>query len=324
MRAVFPHIAAALTLLAVSSAPTMAADSFPTRPVKLVVNTAAGGFTDGMARIAAQEMTAYLKQPVVVENRGGADGLIGIRAVKSAPADGYTLLAATGTITQQMALRSDAGYDLGKDFVGIGPVSRSPFLMVVSVGKPDKKLSDFITRAKASPGQLTFASAGVGTAPHLAAERFLKQAGLRVNHIPYKGNAPAVPDVIGGRVDMMYDTVSSAAPNVRSGRVRALAVSASHRIASLPDVPTFAEMGIADYSAYTWVAIFAPSKTPSHIVKQLNDALRQAVASKTMQQKMKDEGAEVMEMTFDQFNRFLASEVIQAEKLVRDLGIAKQ
>ncbi|BDB27819.1 tripartite tricarboxylate transporter substrate binding protein [Cupriavidus sp. P-10] len=316
--------AAVLMLMLGSGAPAVAADPYPNRPVKVIVNTAAGGFTDAMARVAAQEMAVYLRQPVVIENKGGADGLIGIRAAKAAPADGYTLLAATGTITQQMALRIDAGYDLGKDFIGVGPVSRSPFLMVVSISQPDKKLGDFISRAKANPGKLTFASAGVGTAPHLATERFLQQAGLRVNHIPYKGNAPAVPDVIGGRVDMMYDTVASAAPNVRGGRLRALAVTAQHRVAALPDVPTFAEMGIANYSAYTWVAFFAPAGTPPHIVKKLHDALRQAVMSKQLQQKMKDEGAEVMDMKFDQFNQFLARETVQAAKLISDLGIPKQ
>lgn len=302
----------------------VAADPFPTRPVRIFVNTAPGGLTDVMTRLIGQQMGENLKQSVVVENKAGGDGLIGIRAVKSAPADGYTLLATAGTIAIQMAVRQDPGYDLVKDFAGIGLLGRSPFLMVVAPSKPDKSVADFITRAKADPSKVSYASAGVGTVPHLAAERFLQQMGLKLMHVPYKGNGAAMPDVMSGRVDMIMEAYGSGGAKIKAGQLKALGVTSTARIPALPDVPTLAEQGVANYSYYTWLCLVAPAGTPKDVVQRLSEALRAATSSKAIKDRFRDDGMETMNMSADEFDQFLAREVAQAQKLVIDLGIPKQ
>ena len=300
-----------------------AADSFPTKPIRLFVNTAPGGFTDIVARLVAQHMSEYLKQPIVVENRPGGDGLIGIRAAKSAPPDGYTMLAATGTIAQQTALRLDPGYDLAKDFIGIGILGRAPYLMVVAPTQPDKTAADFLARAKASPGKLSYASAGVGTVPHFATAAYLQQAGVVVNHVPYKGNSPALPDVMSGRVDMIFDTYPSSVSQVKSGKFRVLGVSSATRLAVLPDVPTLAEQGAPGYSFYTWVGLFVPAGTPKDAVGRLSQAVKYAKSTSAVKDKFRDEGMEAVELTPEQLVEFLAKEVAVSRRLVSDLKIEK-
>jgi tripartite-type tricarboxylate transporter receptor subunit TctC len=302
----------------------LAADPFPSRPIKIIVNTAPGGFTDLMARLAAQYMGEYLKQAVIVENRAGGDGLIAIRFVKASSPDGYTLLTATGTAAQQMALRNDPGYDLLSDFTGIGIIVRTPYLMVVGRGQPDKSVADFLARAKANPGKLTFASAGVGTVPHFAAERFFKQAGVKVNHVPYKGNAPALPDVVTGRVDMIFDTYASSIGQIKAGQFRVLGVTSSNRVPVLPDVKTLAEQGAPGYSYYTWAGLWAPASTPPDVVQRLAEALSYAKSRQEAKQRFAAEALEPVEMTPSQFNQFLANEVAQNQKIVADLHLEKQ
>jgi tripartite-type tricarboxylate transporter receptor subunit TctC len=315
-------VCVAVGLVGIHSA--LAADSYPTRVVKIVVNTAPGGFTDLMARVAAQHMGDYLKQTVIVENRAGGDGLIAIRFVKSAPADGYTLLAATGTAAQQMALREDPGYDLLKDFTGIGIIARTPFLMEVGPGSPDKTVADFLARAKANPAKLSYASAGVGTVPHFAAERFLQQVGVQVRHIPYKGNAPALPDVISGRVDMIFDTYNSSIGQIKAGQFRVLGVTSAARLTALPDVPTLAEQGAPNYSYYTWVCLLAPAGTPPEVIRRLSEALKYAEAQDAVKERFRKEGMEAVDMSPERFNQFLAQEVAQDRKIVADLHLEKQ
>jgi tripartite-type tricarboxylate transporter receptor subunit TctC len=302
----------------------VAADAFPERPIRIVVNTAPGGLTDVTTRLIAQHMGEYLKQSIVVENRAGGDGLIGIRTAKSATADGYTLLGSAGTIAQQMAMRQDAGYDLLNDFTGIGIMSRSPFLMVVGAAQPDRTLADFIARAKASPGKLSYASAGTGTVPHFATERFLRQVGIKVLHVPYKGNAPAAPDVTSGRVDMIFEGYTSSSGRIKAGQIRALGVTHSSRLPVLPDVPTLAEQGVSNYTAYTWLCLVAPAGTPKQVVQRLYDALRSAKSSPAIKQRFRDSATEDLDMSLDQFKQFLAREVVASQKIVTDLGLAKQ
>ncbi|WP_137890293.1 tripartite tricarboxylate transporter substrate binding protein [Ramlibacter sp. 2FC] len=322
-KSILRHLGAAMLAL-VGAHSTFAADPFPTRPVRIIVNTAPGGLTDVVTRLVAQHMGDYLKQSVVVENRAGGDGLIGIRAVKTAPADGYTLLAAAGTIAQQMAVRQDPGYDLLKDFTGIGIMGRSPFLMVVAPTQPDKTMADFVARAKANPGKLSYASAGVGTVPHFAAERLLRQVDVKVMHVPYKGNAAAMPDVMSGRVDMILEAYGSSSAKIKAGQLRVLGVTSAARVAALPDVPTIAEQGVSNYSYYTWLCLVAPAGTPSDVVQRLSAALRSAVSSKEMKERFRNDGMEAMDLTGEQFNQFLAREVAHNHKLVTELGVEKQ
>lgn len=315
-------VAAAVTLAGAN--PGSAADAFPERPIRIVVNTAPGGLTDVTTRLIAQHMGEYLKQSIVVDNRAGGDGLIGIRTVKSATADGYTLLGSAGTIAQQMAMRQDAGYDLLNDFTGIGIMSQSPFLMVVGAAQPDRTLADFIARAKANPGKLSYASAGTGTVPHFATERFLRQAGIKVLHVPYKGNGPAAADVTSGRVDMIFEGYTSSSGRIKGGQIRALGVTHSARLPVLPDVPTLAEQGVANYTAYTWLCLVAPAGTPKQVIQRLYDALRSAKSSPAIKQRFRDSATEDLDMSPDQFKQFLAREVVASQKIVTELGLAKQ
>ncbi|UUZ77214.1 tripartite tricarboxylate transporter substrate binding protein [Polaromonas sp. P1(28)-13] len=313
---------AVLALLSAQAA--VAADAFPARPIRILVNTAPGGLTDVTTRLVAQKMSEILKQTVFVENRAGGDGLIGIRALKAAPADGYILLASAGTMAFQMAVKQDPGYDLLKDFTGIGSMGRSPFLMVAEPKQPYKNLAELVAAAKANPNAIAYASAGVGTAPHLATEMFMQQAGIKMMHVPYKGNGAAMPDVMAGRVATIFEAYASSSAKIKAGQLKVLAVSSTARIAALPDVPTFSEQGVPNYSYYTWLGLVAPAGTPKVVVQRLSEALRAATADKSVQDRYREDGLETMDMTSEQFNQFMEREIKQASKLVTDLGIPKQ
>lgn len=304
--------------------PALAAEEFPVRPVRILVNTAPGGLTDVTTRLVAQKMGDFLKQPVYVENRAGGDGLIGIRAVKAAPNDGYTILASAGTLAFQMAVRQDPGYDLLKDFTGIGLMGRSPFLLVTEPKQPYKTLSEMLASAKAEPGAVSYASAGVGTAPHLAMEMFLRQTGAKMLHVPYKGNGAAMPDVMSGRVTTIFEAYGSSGAKIKAGQLRALAVTSTARIPALPEVPTFAEQGVTNYSYYTWLCLVAPAGTPRQAVQRLAEALRAATADKAVLERYREDGIEAMNLSPEQFNKFMEQEVAQVTRLANDLGLQKQ
>ena len=313
--------AVVLALPAATSA--IAADPYPTRPVRIIVNTGPGGLVDIATRLIAQRMSEYLKQPVVVEDRAGGDGLIGIRYVKTAPADGYTVLASASTIAYQLAVKEDPGYEL-KDFTGIGLVGRSPFLLIEAPSKPDKTLADLIARAKANPDKLSYASAGVGTVTHLAAARFLQQTGLTMLHVPYKGNGPAMPDVMSGRVEMIFEAYGSSRSHIQAGTFRALGITSPTRLSGLPDVPTFGEQGVPNYTFYTWMYLLAPAGTPPAAIQRLSAALRSATSSKDVEDRFREDGVETLDMTTQQVTDSLARHAAEASKLMSDLGLAKQ
>ena len=301
-----------------------AADDFPSRPIRIVVNTAPGGLVDVTTRLVAQRMGEKLGQSVIIENKAGADGLVGIRYVKTQPADGYTLLGTAGTVAIQPAVKLDPGYDLLRDFTGVGPMVRSPVLLVEGMSQPDKTLADFIARAKANPDQLTYASAGVGTTTHLGAALFLQRAGLKVMHVPYKGNGAAMADVIAGRVTMIFEAYGSGAGKVNSGQLKALAVSSTKRLPGLPDVPTMAEQGVPGYSYYLWLGLVAPAGTPKVVLDKLSEALHFALNSKELKDRMRGDGSEPMIMSPDEYNEFLKRDSALMQKLVDELGIQKQ
>ncbi|AHG64163.1 Bug family tripartite tricarboxylate transporter substrate binding protein [Advenella mimigardefordensis] len=283
------------------------ANDFPERPLRIIVNTGPGGLVDLSTRLVAEKMSENLGQPVVVENRAGGDGGLGARTVKTAKPDGYTLLSSAGTVVIQPLVKLNPIYDM-KDFTGVGPVLRSPVLMVTGASQPDKTLADFIARAKANPGKMSYASAGVGTTTHIGAALFLKQAGLNLLHVPYKGNGTAMPDVMSGRVDMIFEAYGSGAPKVNSGSLKALAVTSTSRLADLPNVQTFAEQGVKDFSYYLWVGMLAPAGTPEPVVKRLNEALRYALSSKEITERFRTDGSEALSMTPAEFDQFLVSE----------------
>lgn len=314
----------ALLLLGMPIASSTAAESFPLRPIRIVVNTAPGGLNDVMTRFVAERMTERVAQQVVVENRAGGDGLVGIRAVKAATPDGYTLLSSAGTIAIQPAVKIDPGYDLARDFIGIGQIVRSPVLMVVGAKQPDRALADFVARAKANPGKLSYGSAGVGTTTHVGAALYLQAAGLDLLHVPYKGNGAAMPDILSGRVDMIFEAFGSGAAKVKEGQLRALGVTAAKRLPGLPNVPTLAEQGVPGFNYYLYIALFAPAGTPKDVVQRLHESLRAATASPQMRERYREDGSEPLDATVEEFNEFLKRDVAAMAKLVSDIGLPKQ
>ena len=317
------RVAAAVALAAAAATSAVAADSYPSRPVRIIVNTGPGGLVDVVTRLVAQRMSDDLKQPVIVENRAGGDGLIGIRYVKSAPADGYTLLASASTLAYQTAVKEDPGYAL-TDFTGIGLMGKSPLLLIEAPSKPDKSLADLIARAKANPGKLSYASAGVGSVTHLAAERFLQQTGAKMLHVPYKGNGPALPDVMGGRVEMIFEAYGSSRSHINAGTFKALGITSATRLPGLAEVPTFEEQGVSNYTFYTWMYLFAPAGTPADIVQRLSRALRSATSTTAIKDRFREDGVETLDMSTEQVNESLVRHAADATKLMTDLGLAKQ
>ena len=304
--------------------PSLASAQYPDRPVRLVVNTAPGGSTDLVARLMGQHMTEKLGQSVIIDNRAGADGLVGIRAVQGAKPDGYTLLVATGTLVVQPFLKKEAGYETLKDFKPIGLMARAPFLVVVGGDQPDKTFAEFVTRAKANAGKFSYASAGVGTLSHLPYALMVQQLGLQMLHVPYKGNGVAFNDVGSGRVNSIMTAYSSALPFLQSGRMRPLAVTSTTRLSALPNVPTLAELGVTGYSFYTWYGLLAPAGTPDDVIQKVSEALRVAQGHKDIVERFRTEGTEVTRMSPAEFNTFLKQEHTKLDKLVTDLGLQKE
>lgn len=317
-------LAQALGGMLLAGAATAQAQDFPARPIKIVVNTGPGGLVDVTTRLIAEKMGEKLGQSVIIENRAGGDGGLGARAVKAAQPDGYTLLASAGTVAIQPAVKLEPGYDLFKDFTAVGPMMRSPLLMVTGPTQPDKTVADFAARAKANPGKMTYASAGVGTTTHVGAAMFMQRAGLNLLHVPYKGNGPAMPDVIAGRVDTIFEAYGSGASKVNAGTLKAIGVTSSSRLPGLPNVPTLAEQGYPGFSYYLWIGMLAPAGTPKPVIQRLNEALRSALASKELTDRFRSDGSEAMVMAPEEFNEFLRRDMAQMARLVSDLGIQKQ
>lgn len=314
----------AVAVLALWGATTaLAADPFPSKPVRIVVTSAPGGQLDLTTRVVAKQMSEKLGQPIVVDNRAGAGGLVAIRSVKSAPADGYTLLAAVNTVAIQQAVNVDPGYDLVKDFAGVGTMTRSPYLLLAPATDPDKNVGDMLSRARTNPGKLSYGSAGIGSTSHLAAALFVQRAGVNLLHVPYKGNSAAWPDLVSGRVGMLMEPYGTAAGMIREGRVRVLGITSTKRLALLPDVPTIAEH-VPTYSFYAWIGLLAPAGTPKEVVEKLSAALRGSLESQELKNRFRDEGAETMLMSPEEFTKFLRDESADMQKLVTELALPKQ
>jgi tripartite-type tricarboxylate transporter receptor subunit TctC len=251
--------------------------------------------------------------------------VLGIRMVKGAPADGYTLLATSNSVTSQPYVKNDPGYDLPKDLVGIAQMVRSPWLVMVGATQPDRTLAEFLARARKEPDRMNFASGGVGTAPFLAAESFLQRSGVKLLHVPYKGNGAAMPDLIAGRVTMVFEAAGSGLPKVRAGQTRALAVSAARRLAGLPDVPTLAELGYPNNStSQVWVGLFAPAGAPAEVVQKLNAEIQAALATPELRKRYEADGLETPGLSADAFNESLKREMQEMEKLISSLALQKQ
>jgi tripartite-type tricarboxylate transporter receptor subunit TctC len=306
--------------LIVAAAPALAQD-YPTRPITLIVPYAAGGGNDVMARIVADKMGAALGQPIVVENRGGAGGSIATRAVAHAPADGYTLgLGGTGTLAIDPTLYPNVGYDPRKDFAPIGLIATSALVVLVHPSVPAKTIPELIALAKQEPGKLAYASAGVGSGIHLGAELFAYMAGIKLTHVPYKGSAPALTDLLGGHVQIYFSSLPPAIGLVQDGKVRALAVTGPERSKIFPDLPTVAEAALPGYAAVLHYGIVAPAPTPKPVVDKLAAALGTAIASPDVARKIATDGAEIMGMTPAEYAADIDREEAKWSEVVRRSG----
>ena len=265
--------------------------AWPDKPVKLVVPYAAGGAADALARVVATELSVRLKQQVVVDNKGGGGGTIGAQAVAQAPADGYTFLYDATSFAVNPSLFPKLAFDYARDFTPIAMVARIPTLLVVPASSPVNTVADLVQLARAQPGKLSYASAGNGGAAHLSGELFKQGHRLDVLHVPYKGGAPALTDLAGGQVDMMFSAVTVSAPLVKSGRLKAIATAFDKRIDTMPDLPTVAETGLPGFSAYEWNAVFAPAGTPADIVGRMETEMREVLAAPAVRERLAAMGA---------------------------------
>jgi tripartite-type tricarboxylate transporter receptor subunit TctC len=317
----FTCVAVVLAALRVATGQGSAQD-YPTRPVTLVVPYSAGGGNDLMARLAGERMSKTLGQQVVIENRGGAGGTIATRAVAKAAPDGYTLvLGGTGTLAINPTFYTNVGYDPRKDFAPVGLIGTSALVVLVHPSLPVRSIGDLIALAKEEPGKLSFASAGVGSGTHLAAELFSSMAGIKLTHVPYRGSAPAIADLLGGHVSMYFSSLPPAVGLARDGKVRALAVTGAKRSDVLPDLPTVAETGLPGYEAVLHYGIVAPAGTPQPVIAKLNAALREAVMAPESKARMAADGTEPKPSTPEEYAADIDKEEKKWSAVIRDAGI---
>jgi tripartite-type tricarboxylate transporter receptor subunit TctC len=313
-------LAAALAAALAGAHPATAQD-YPTRPMTLIVPYTPGGGNDAMARVVADKMSIVLGQQIVIENRGGAGGSIATRQVARAAPDGYTLgLGGTGTLAIDPTLYPNVGYDPRKDFAPVGLIATSALIVLVNPAVPAKTLAEFIALAKAEPGRINFASAGSGSGIHLGTELLAYMAGIKMTHIPYKGSAPALTDLIGGHVALYFSSLPPAVGLVREGKVRALAVTGPARSKVFADIPTVAEAALPGFEAVLHYGIVAPAGTPRPVIDKLNAAMRTALASPDVQARIDTDGAEPMASTPEQYAADIDREETKWSEIVRRSG----
>jgi tripartite-type tricarboxylate transporter receptor subunit TctC len=308
--------------LALVMSASACADDYPAKPVKIIVSLAPGGLADMFARLFAQHVTEATKQAVVVENRTGGAGVVGAEAAAKAPGDGYTLyLGLHSTIAILQYLNPKLPYDPAADFVPVVHIATLPNLLVVHPSVPANSVAELIAYAKSKPGTLSYASQGNGSSGHMAGEQFKLLTGADVVHVPYRGAAPAVQDLLGGRVQMMFDTVTLQAPQIAAGKVRALAVTATQRVAALPDVPTTVEAGLPELQGGAWFGLFAPAGTPRDVVAWLNRAARESFTAPAVHARLEQQGAQLPLGPPEEFAAFIAAERQRWSEVIRKANI---
>ncbi|HYW61488.1 MAG TPA: tripartite tricarboxylate transporter substrate binding protein [Xanthobacteraceae bacterium] len=317
---VLPRLSFAAVALATLVVPAAAQD-YPTRSVRIIVPFAAGGPADVYSRQLAQYLSQSLNQPFVVEDQPGAGSLIGTMNVARSAPDGYTLLAMSNTHTTNESLIPNKQYALMRDFVPVSPINYSDLVMVVHPSVPAKDLKEFIALAKAKPGGLNYASSGTGTPYHMAGELFKSMSGTNILHVPYRGSSGARNDVLAGQVQMMFDAITTMAPNVKAGQVRALATTGEKRTTVLPDVPTVAEAGVPGYETTIWLGIMAPKGTPQAIVDKLNAEIRKAINQPAVKEIWANQGAVPMAMSPAEFGAFLEKDIGKWAGVVKTANI---
>jgi tripartite-type tricarboxylate transporter receptor subunit TctC len=296
------------------------AQSYPTRPIRLIVPFPPGGSNDIMARMAATQLGERLGQSVVIENKGGAGGVLGTDIAAKSPPDGYTLLLISVAYAFGPALYKSLPYDPETAFAPVTILGRGPSALTVHPSLPVNSVQDLIALAKAKPGALNYASAGVGSFQHLSCALFMIQAGVDVVHIPYKGGGPAMADVIAGQAQIVMPSLIQVVPHIRSGRLKVLGTSGTKRAAILPDVPTIAET-LPGYESYNWWGILAPAGTPQPIIERIHKETSAVLGSRETEKRFETEGAEAVRMTPAEFGRFISAELAKWSKVAREVGI---
>ena len=311
---------AALSLL---SLPALAQDAYPSKPVRMVVGYAPGGGTDVVARLVAARMTVQLGQSVIVENRPGNSGIVAASQVAKSPADGYTIMMGVISLNAiQPSLVPNLPFDPVKDFAPVTLTGSTPHLIVAHPSTSITSIRELIAHAKANPGKLSFPSAGNGTTPHIAGELFLSMAGVKMVHIPYKSTGQSMPDLLAGRMEVGFDTFSSAIPHVRGGKLRPLAVSSAARLPDLPGVPTVEEAGLPGYRFGTWYGVFAPAGTPPAVVNRLHAEINKAMQSPDVRAKYSEMGMDdSVTRTPEEFAALVRADIARFAKLVKEAGI---
>lgn len=326
-RTLIRHTLATGTVLlagALTSLPATAQGAWPTaKPITYVVPFPPGGNTDTLARLIAPALAKALDAPVIIDNRAGAGGSVGSASASRAPADGYTILG--GTISSHSInvslYTNPIGYDPVKSFAPVAMLGSGPLVLVVPASSPYKTLDDVLAASKVKNGGLTSASPGIGTSPHLALELLAHQTGVKFTHAPYRGSGPAVQDLLGGQVDMMFDTSLIVGPHIQTGRLRAIAVTSSKRLESLPEVPTIAEAGQRGFDMGSWQAVFAPAGTPQPIVDRLHAEIMKIVASPEVQARLKGFGMVPSSMTPAELGEYQKAEVAKWAEVIKAAGI---
>jgi tripartite-type tricarboxylate transporter receptor subunit TctC len=293
------------------------AQDYPSKPVKILVSTAPGGMADTLGRLLASHLTQTMGQQFFVENRGGAGNIIGIDLVAKSPPDGYTFLVVAGTITINHIMYKKLPYDVLRDLAPITQLVSLPNVLVVHPSQPFKTLAEFIAAAKAKPGQINFASAGVGSNLHLSMELLKAMTGINVVHVPYKGVGPAMSDLLGGHVASMVSNIASAKPHIENGKLRALAVTSRVRAPALPDVPSMDEAGVKGYEVLNWFGMFAPAGTPAPIIARMHAEAKAMLTAPEMKKRLVNEGAQPIVSTPPGFTAFVKSEMEQWSKVGR-------
>src|SRR5215212_8756703 len=301
-------------------APAAWGQSYPTRPVRLIVPSAAGGTQDILARVIGQRLSERLGQPFVIDNRPGGGGNIGTEAVVRAPADGYTLLLVSSQHTNNSTLYEKLSFNFMRDIAPVAGLIRGPFVITVNPTVPATTVPEFIAYARSNPGKLSMASAGIGTGPHLAGELFKMMAGVDMVHVPYRGGGPALTDLLGGEVQVMFPNTAPSIEHIKSGRLRALAVTTATRSDALPDVPTVGEF-VSGYEASSMFGLGAPRNTPAGIVDQLNREINATLADPSMKARLADLDGDVLALSSADFGKLIADETEKWAKVIRGANI---
>jgi tripartite-type tricarboxylate transporter receptor subunit TctC len=298
-----------------------AAQGYPSQPIKMIAPFPPGGSVDIMARLVSEPLAEKLGGRIIVENRSGASGNIGMEAAARATPDGYTLVMNTIPLVTNVSLFDKLTWDPLRDFATIGMVATAPHVLVVPAKSPVHSVADLVKLAKASPGKLTYASAGIGTTFHFCAEMFKDTTGTNILHVPYRGGGPALVDTLAGQVDMSFPTLSAALPHIKAGALRALAVTSASRSELVPELPTMQEAGVKDFAFTQWLALLAPAGTPREVVAKLNSSLNAALGAKETRDKFQAQGFDPFITTPEEATRFLGAEVKRYAALIKSRGI---